>query len=79
MIDRKIMLMAEEMPAHVKREYKALEMKEEQLIKDVGAKFTSIQEASIRLRDQLKQRQNELADQLQKMEMKGSEMDYRVT
>jgi len=37
-----------------------------------------MQETSIRTRDSLKHRQTELTDQLQKIEVKGSEMEYRI-
>ena len=47
-------------------------------MKDIGAKFNNMQEVSIRTRDALKTRQNELTDQLQKLEVKHTEMEYRV-
>ena len=37
-----------------------------------------MQEASIRTRDSLKHRQTELTDQLQKLEVKNTEIEYKI-
>ena len=42
LVDRKLMVLSEEIPAQVQREYKGLEIKQDQLIKDIGTKFASI-------------------------------------
>ena len=44
----------------------------------MSQKFQGLQENSIRTRDSLKQRQIELTDQLQRVEVKHTEIDYKV-
>ena len=56
LVDRKLMAITEEMPLQIRREVKSFELKEQELMKDVSAKFQNIQEGTIRTRDQLKQR-----------------------
>lgn len=62
MMDRKMLRFTEELPQQVRREFTTLQAREEQILKDVGIRFQGLQEASIRTRDALKQRQGELGD-----------------
>ena len=55
-----------------------MEFKEQQLIKDISSKFQVMQEGTIRARDGTKARQVEMTDQLQKLEVKNTEMEYKI-
>ena len=48
------------------------------MAKDIGMKLNTFQELSIRTRDSLKYRQTELNDGMQKLEVKNTEIEYKL-
>ena len=77
-MERRLTEITAELPTKLAREIRALEARESLLAKDVGEKLANFQEQNIRSRDTLKQRNQELYEQVQKLEVQAQEMDYKV-
>ena len=77
-VDRRFVHIQEELPAQVKREIKAIEIREQQLTNDVHMKLAAFQEAAIKAREHSKIQHGDLQEAIQRLEMKATEYEYKL-